>query len=62
MSYEQLQNENLMLYKALANNQEKLDRIKTSVDNIIPEQITFKEIYYIKKYILEIIEGINKKE
>lgn len=62
MSYEQLQNENLMLYKALANNQEKLDRIKTSVDNIIPEQITFKEIYYIKKYILEIIDGVNKKE
>lgn len=60
MSFEQLQNENIMLMKSLSILEEKISRIKTEVDNIIPENITFKEIYYFKKYILDLIEGKNK--
>lgn len=62
MNYEQLQNENILLYKVLATQKEKLEKIKTEIDNIIPEQVTFKEIYCIKKYILDIIDGTNKDE
>lgn len=62
MNYNQLQNENLMLYKVLASQKEKLERIKTQVDNIIPEQVTFKDIYYIKKYIIDIIDGKDKDD
>lgn len=62
MNYKQLQNENIMLYKVIASTEEKLERIKTQVDNIIPEQVTFKDIYYIKKYIIDIIDGKDKDD
>ena len=39
MSFEQLQNENIMLMKSLSILEEKINRIKNEVDNIILKNI-----------------------
>ena len=56
MSYKELQNENIMLYKVVSKQAEKLAKIKKEIENLIPAEITFKELYYLKKYLLEVLE------
>lgn len=56
MTYEGLNKENMMLYKALAKQTDKLEKIKNIVDKINFFDISYKEMYEKLTNIYEILE------
>lgn len=56
MTYEGLNKENIMLYRALAKQTDKLDSIKNIMKTINFFDISYKEMYDILMKIYEILE------